>query len=225
MGEMLTLNGRAYACSTEAGAGKRSLLVGDAMFTTGACALGARADRTLRVRKATSWDSLCRNALATSGAHVIVLSGFLTFRRLLAAQVSEPPIHGEVIFKHPERDYARPPLELADAHVYVMGALAPADALEPTANAVVGISRVLYAAGSGLVGKDAPAAAVTSHAHGLVLRRAELCEEASITPDEVCGVVHISAQSEVATATLELFAVDIRSSSTPKGWFYLPKAC
>lgn len=234
MGEMLTVNGNAYCCSTEAGAGKHSLLTGGGIYTTGACILplGAAADRTLE-REAggapVSWGALCAEALAAldGAASGVVLCGFVTFAPLVSVHVSEPPIHGERIFDRPGFYYAVPPLELPRARVFVMGAVARSDALVGGPDAA-GMRRVLYPGGAGIAGREcgdgAGAAQVSSHAHGLVLSRTELSEEREIEPAVVRSVVHISAQSAVERAALQLFAVRGVADHTA-GLEYVPRAC
>lgn len=243
MGEMLTVNGNAYCCSTEAGAGKHSLLTGGGIFTTGACILplGARADRELRHASGdppASWAAICRAALDALGPSVVgaVLCGFVTFAPLVSVQVAEPPIHGEFIFDRPDFYYARPALKLPRARVFVMGAVAPTDLLSNNAadtsaainEAAVGMRRVLYAGGAGIAGaerspREGGSAAVCSHAHGLVLSDEELSEEREVVPAVVRSVVHISADSMVESACLQLFAVS--EVADHSGLEYVPRAC
>ncbi|KAG8460139.1 hypothetical protein KFE25_014284 [Diacronema lutheri] len=247
MGEMLAVNGRAYCCSTEPESGKHSLLVGAGVYTTGACVLplGARPDGTLERGEdtpPTPWGALCREALeAVDGARAVVLSGFVDFAPLACVQVARSPIHGKSILARRDGDCAVPPRELARARAFVMGAVAPShvlddgaerDAASPTERAFgAGMRRVLCAGGAGIAGAERAGAQpalgavpLSSYAHGLVLARAGILAEAQVVPDAVRSVVHISAESVVLSAALELFAVSGVVDHVA-GLEYVPRAC
>lgn len=236
MGEMLTVNGKAYCCSTAPGAAKHALRVGDAVFTTGACVLplhaqaDARLDWSAAAEGPADWAAVCARAVQAAGGVAVVLSGFVTFERLVAVQIAEPPIRGEFIFAPDVRSryYSVQPCEVPGARCFVMGAACPVELLAEGARAPE-LQRMLYAGGAGIAGRDArrePGVdASTSHTHALELDPA--CgarAEAEITPDIVRQVLHVSAESAVAEARLELFRVDEVVEHT-EGLEYVPKAC
>jgi len=132
IGEMVCVNGYAYACSTDP-ADLHATLSDTFCYTTGACVLpkNAVASHTLRIGQdadaaggeeaggGVAWGDVCASATQASSAAggAVVYAGFVTFSRLTATQIAVAPVHGENMFEMRERYYSVPPVELTDVTV------------------------------------------------------------------------------------------------------------
>lgn len=197
IGELIAFNGLAYARSTAAGGG---LLVGDRVLTNGAVFLSEGVEPSWRATidgEATLASVYAAIHDVAQGPFLVV--GVLHFRQARVTAITCAPIHGENLFEHTDKYYARGNWTHEDLDLALVGCAADLPRVADP-DLLHGLGAVLYQNPSAM---DAP---LTAHTHALSAR-GPIANVRGIGPQQAKEVMHLFDDSTVLRGHLDVYPI------------------
>lgn len=206
LGEFLTVNGIAYAKSTDERSPDYYRVVRGRRFVSTGGAFIARDERpsflaTYRgARGAASTVGALYEALYEQVGQPFCMAGPASFQTFEAIAISRAPVLGEALMDNRARYYARGAVKEPDVEAFLVGCVARFDGVrDPSLRD--GLQRILYR------NPFDTSSGSTSHAHVVILSR-RVTASSEVVPEVVRDVQHLLSQSTLSRFDAEVFTID-----------------